>query len=42
MHALAEPQAVRPTAFVTGAAGFCGCHLVAHLVESGYNVAGLD
>jgi len=30
------------TALVTGAAGFCGRHLVAHLVESGYRVVGVD
>jgi GDP-4-dehydro-6-deoxy-D-mannose reductase len=42
LQPFAGPQAMRPTAFVTGAAGFCGGHLVAHLVESGYNVAGLD
>lgn len=32
----------RPIALVTGAAGFCGRHLVAHLLESGYVVAGVD
>lgn len=42
MQALDGVQTMRPTAFVTGAAGFCGYHLVAHLVESGYHVAGLD
>jgi len=31
-----------PTAFVTGAAGFCGRHLVADLQSAGYRVAGLD
>lgn len=42
MQALEGLEAARPKALVTGAAGFCGRHLVAHLVESGYHVAGLD
>jgi GDP-4-dehydro-6-deoxy-D-mannose reductase len=29
-------------ALVTGAAGFCGWHLVSHLLHAGYNVSGLD
>lgn len=32
----------RKRAFVTGAAGFCGHHLAAHLLESGYDVVGFD
>ena len=30
------------TAFVTGVAGFCSRHLVAHLLDEGYNLTGLD
>lgn len=29
-------------ALVTGAAGFCGRHLVSHLLQSGYDASGLD
>jgi len=31
-----------PVALITGANGFCGRHLAAHLLDSGYRVAGFD